>query len=184
MTDRHQPAAVRWRRRLLAVLAATLLAAASAGPAAAHNVLISSSPADGASVPQTPTAVVLTFNEPAISMGTQVLVSGPTGDVQQGSPRLVDNTVTQDLAPGAAAGVYTVTWRVTSLDGHPVSGTLAFTAQGVGAGRPATVPAPTPGGADSSSGSIPWWTWALIAVVVATTAGAARAISRARARRA
>ena len=184
MTDRHRPAVVRWQRRLLAVLAAALLAAgASAGPAAAHNVLISSSPADGASVPQTPAAVVLTFDEPAISMGTQVLISGPAGEVQQGSPRLVDNTVTQDLASGAAAGAYTVTWRVTSLDGHPVSGTLTFTALGAGADRPAT--APTPGGADPSSGSIPWWLWAVIVIVVATTAVAgARAISRARSRRA
>jgi methionine-rich copper-binding protein CopC len=182
--DRHQSALVGWRRRLLAVLASAVLAAgASAGPAAAHNVLISSSPADGASVPHTPAAVVLTFDEPAITMGTQVLVSGPTGEVQQGSPRLVNNTVTQDLASGAAAGAYTVTWRVTSLDGHPVSGTLTFTAVGAGADRPATAPAPTPDTADPSSGSMPWWLWAVIVLVVATTAGAgARAISRARSR--
>ena len=185
MTDRRGPVVVRWRWRLLAVLVGALLAAgAGAGPAAAHNVLISSSPADGASVPQTPEAVVLTFDEPAISMGTQVLVSGPTGEVQQGGPRLVDNTVTQDLAPGAAAGAYTVTWRVTSLDGHPISGTLTFTARDAGAGQPSTVPVPTPDVADSSSGTVPWWVWAVLALVVATTAAAgARAISRTRSRR-
>jgi methionine-rich copper-binding protein CopC len=171
---------------LAAVLAgALLIAGGTATPAAAHIVLISSSPGDGTSVSRAPAAVVLTFDEPAVSMGTQVLVTGPTGEVAQGSPRLVDNTVTQDLAPGAPAGAYTVAWRVTSLDGHPVSGTLTFSAQGVGGGRSATAPAPTSSGADSSSGSIPWWMWVVIVFVVATTAGAAaRAISRARSRRA
>lgn len=173
----------RWRRRLLAVLAAAVLAAvASAAPAEAHIALVSSTPADGASVPQTPAAVLLTFDEPAGAMGTQVLVTGPSGEVQQGRPRLVDNTVTQDLAPGAAAGAYTVTWRVTSLDGHPVSGTLAFTSKAAGAGRAVT--APTPDHTDSSSRGLPWWMWALIGLVVATTAGAGTsAIRRARTRR-
>lgn len=183
MTDRR-PSPSRWRQRLTAVLAAALLvAAAPAGPAVAHNVLISSTPADGAVVPKTPAAVVLTFDEPAMAMGTQVLVSGPSGEVQQGRPRLVDNTVTQDLAAGAPAGAYTVTWRVTSIDGHPVSGTLAFRAQGAGADRPATVPAPMPGEDASSSRPIPWWIWAVIAIVVATSAGAGvRVLRRARSR--
>jgi methionine-rich copper-binding protein CopC len=177
---------MRWRQRLPAILAAALLTTGlSAAPVAAHNLLISSSPADGASVPQTPAAVVLTFDEPAISIGTKVLVSGPSGEVQRGVPRLVDNTVTQDLAGGAPAGAYTVAWRVTSLDGHPISGTLTFTSLGAGAGQPAPAPtpAPTPDGTDSSTRPIPWWGWAVIALVVVTTAVAvARAIRRARSR--
>jgi methionine-rich copper-binding protein CopC len=184
VTDRRQPAAIRWRRRLLAMVAAAMLtAAASASPAQAHIALISSTPADGASVPQTPAAVRLTFDEPAVAMGTEVLVTGPSGEVQQGRPRLVDNSVTQDLAPGAAAGVYTVTWRVTSLDGHPVSGALAFTAKAAGVARLETTP--TPGPTVSSSRGLPWWMWVVIGLVVVTTAGAGTtAIRRARTRRA
>ena len=38
--------------------------------------------------------VILTFNEPAIALGTQLAVTGPSGLVSSGDPRLVDNTVT------------------------------------------------------------------------------------------
>jgi copper resistance protein C len=80
---------------------------------------------------------VLTFDEPAIAMGTQIVITGPSGPAQAGAPRLVDNTVTQELQAGAPAGDYTVAWRVTSADGHPISGTFAFTATDAGAGTPA-----------------------------------------------
>ena len=68
----------------------------------------------------TPSSVVLTFDEPAIAIGTKLVVTGPTGPVQTGAPQLVDNTVTQNLQPGAPAGAYTVEWRITSTDGHPI----------------------------------------------------------------
>jgi hypothetical protein len=57
--------------------------------------------------------------------------------------RAVDNTVTQSLEPGAPAGTYTVLWRVTSVDGHPVSGRFTFTAIAAAPGtRPAHITAP------------------------------------------
>lgn len=116
---------------LLATLLATLLVGLTlvsvAGPAWAHDVLRSSSPADGTHVERPPAEVVLTFDEPALAVGTEVLVTGPSGAVATGPPRLVDNEVRQSLTPGPA-GAYTVVWRVTSADGHPVSGTFAFTA--------------------------------------------------------
>ena len=44
---------------------------ASAGPASAHDVLRSTNPADGAVVDRLPDRVVLTFDEPALAIGTR-----------------------------------------------------------------------------------------------------------------
>ncbi len=151
MTQAREPAG--WGRRLAAAVAvAVLLGGWAASPAAAHNALRSTNPAADARVEQTPTEIGLTFDEPAIAMGTRIVVIGPSGPVQSGAPRLVDNTVTQPLQPEAPAGRYVVEWRVTSADGHPVTGSFVFTSSAAGPtgppdGRqqePATPTASTP----------------------------------------
>jgi methionine-rich copper-binding protein CopC len=119
--------------RALAVLAALLLACAAllvAAPhASAHNALLGTDPADGSTVATPPTHLTLTFDQPAQALGTEIVVLGPDGAaVSTGTPELVDNTVAQALAADLPAGAYTVQWRVTSADGHPLSGELAFTA--------------------------------------------------------
>jgi methionine-rich copper-binding protein CopC len=142
-------------RLLAATLATAVLALAGlvigASPASAHNVLKSTSPADGKKVARPPSSVVLTFDEPAIALGTKLVITGPEGPVQMGKPSLVDNTVTQDLQPGSPAGAYTVDWRVTSADGHPISGSFTFTAEAAAASVPSTAPslAPQPSTAPS-----------------------------------
>jgi methionine-rich copper-binding protein CopC len=160
-------------RLLAAILAAAALAMAglaiSANPAWAHNVLKSSNPAEGKTVARTPSSVVLTFDEPAIALGTKLVVTGPTGPVQVGTPRLVDTTVTQDLQGGAPAGRYTVDWRVTSADGHPISGSFSFTTEAPGTGSPASSPAPAPLTAPASGGSL--GSWLLGAAVLVVLAG-------------
>ncbi|MET1004878.1 MAG: copper resistance CopC family protein [Propionibacteriaceae bacterium] len=139
--------------RLLAVLAgAVLTLVVGAAPAAAHNTLKTTNPSDGQTVASTPRQVVLMFDEPAVAMGTQILVTGPSGQVQVGPPRLVDNTVTQAVQPGAPAGAYTVAWRVTSSDGHPISGSFAFSSQAASAGTPPTPEASPSGATDAGSG--------------------------------
>lgn len=161
-------------RLLLASLAAVVIVAVSAAPASAHNVLRSTTPAQGETLSRTPRTVVLTFNGPAIAMGTQLLVTGPDGNVAVGAPQLVNDTVVQDVAPGAPAGRYTVTWRVTSIDGHPISGTFDFTstAPATGSPPPAAGSAPnpsTPGApAADSRGEplIPSWAWIVAGVLV------------------
>lgn len=115
------------------VLAALLLALvallATAPRAAAHNSLLGTDPEDGATVATPPARVTLTFDQPAQAIGTEVVVLGPDGGtVSTGTPELVDSTVAQALADDLPAGAYTVQWRVTSADGHPLSGELTFTA--------------------------------------------------------
>lgn len=164
-------------RLLLVLLGSVAVLVAGAGPASAHDVLLSTSPAAGSTVDQVPGSVVLTFDNPAIAMGTQLVVTGPSGPVQQGPARLIDNTVVQDLQGGAPAGDYTVQWRVTSIDGHPVGGTFAFTARAAGAGTPAPPEASTAatdgptGAADTAvTGWVGWAVGLVVAVGIVVVA--------------
>ncbi|TQM64425.1 copper resistance CopC family protein [Humibacillus xanthopallidus] len=111
---------------VLAVLAVVLLGTPLT--ASAHDVLESTSPAAGSTVQRMPQSVTLTFTEAPLSIGTQVVVTGPSGAMQQGAPTIDGRVVTQAIAPSAPAGSYTVTYRVTSDDGHPVTGSFAFVA--------------------------------------------------------
>lgn len=121
------------RRRRAAGLGVGLLTAGllalGTGTAAAHNVLVDTDPDDGSTVQTAPDAITLTFNEPAIALGTQIQVTGPDGaELAVGEPQLVDTSVVQPLADARPAGEYHVVWRVTSADGHPIEGELAFEA--------------------------------------------------------
>jgi len=133
---------------VLSAVAVTLIA--TAVPASAHDVLRSTNPADGTVVDRLPDRVVLTFDEPALAIGTEVVVTGPAGPVSDGPPQLVDAEVRQPVRAGPA-GRYTVLWRVTSADGHPVSGTFAFTTQQGSAASPTATPGTTTAPSTSSA---------------------------------
>jgi methionine-rich copper-binding protein CopC len=142
----------------LLALTGTVLLASSAS---AHDVLESTSPADGSTVSVTPAQVTLTFNQPAFAIGSQVLVTGPSGNVANGPVKIVDRVVTEQIRGGAPAGSYTVEWRVTSADGHPVDGKFGFTSQAaspVSAGGAAASPTPsvTSVGSTGSGSSNAW----------------------------
>ena len=138
-----------WVIALLVAVVFTVLGTPQA--AWAHNALVSTSPGDGKTVTKPPSSIVLTFNEPAIATGTKVLVTGPDGSVAAGDPQLVDNTVEQALQPEMPAGEYTVEWRVTSADGHPINGEFSFTVR-TGSVRTST-PTPVPTTKDAGSPS-------------------------------
>ncbi|WP_431836042.1 copper resistance CopC family protein [Cellulomonas sp. Y8] len=123
--------------------------AVSVAPASAHSGMTGSDPADGATVDVAPEAVTLTFNEPPQALGTEVAVVGADGTtVSEGATTVADTTVTQPLGTTRPAGAYVIQWRVTSADGHPLSGELTFTAAaGAGAEESAggsTHPEPEP----------------------------------------
>jgi methionine-rich copper-binding protein CopC len=129
---------------VLATVAAAMLI--GAGAAQAHNALVSTDPADGSTVAVAPARVTLTFNEPARSLGTEIVVTAPDGStVSVGDAVLAGSTVSQDVTGVLSAGAYTVTWRVTSADGHPLEGALSFTATDATTigGDPAAAPIPT-----------------------------------------
>ncbi|MGN6090366.1 MAG: copper resistance CopC family protein [Actinomycetales bacterium] len=137
----------RWGAALVVLCAALL--GFGAAPASAHDVLVSTTPSDGATVPRVPDAIVLTFAEPAQALGTHVLVQSPSGrSVAVGQPRLVDTEVRQAVAGSLPPGRYTVLWRVTSADGHPVNGQFTFTASSA-----TTIAAPKGASGSAASGS-------------------------------
>lgn len=157
-----------------------ILGLLTAGPASAHDALVSTDPADGATVATAPDAVTLTFAEPALAIGTTLRVTGPGGDVQSGAPRLVDDIVTQSLAAGIPAGIYRIAWRVTSADGHPVSGQLSFTASAANPRAPSSSPSSSPpptasavaGSTSATTGSGPTtWLWVVLVAVLVAGAG-------------
>jgi methionine-rich copper-binding protein CopC len=143
MMGPHHPEPTRTPRIWVALLVAAVFTVTGAPqPAWAHTALISSSPADGTVVAKPPATVVLNFNEPAIATGTKVLVTGPDGSATEGEPELVDNTVRQDLKPDLPAGRYAVEWRVTSADGHPITGTFSFRVRTSSSGEKSTTGTP------------------------------------------
>lgn len=174
-------------RAVIAVVATALLLAgtvALAPMASAHDVLLSTDPPDGARVAAAPSTVVLTFDKPALALGTEILVTGPGGAlVSGGPPRLINATVSQNLGGTLEPGGYVVTWRVTSADGHPVSGRFGFTATGAGHGALATLPtatpaSPTKAAAASGTGTgTGTWLIAGTAVLLVVAGGLAVAVS-------
>ncbi|MGH8824056.1 MAG: copper resistance CopC family protein [Jiangellaceae bacterium] len=122
------------------VVGAGLGLALVAAPAAAHNELTGSTPADRSTVATVPTEVVLEFDQAVQTDFGQVAVLDATGvHREQGEPEVVGSTVTQAVGT-LAAGAYEISYRVGSADGHPITGTLTFTVVGTAA----TPAAPTP----------------------------------------
>jgi len=181
-------------RRLLtrlAVLVLLMLATGIglAGPAAAHNVLISSDPADGSTLQTAPTTVRLTFDQPVQNFEPVVTVLGPDGQrYESGTPQVDSNVVTNTIGALPSAGAYSIAYRIVSADGHPVEGQIRFElapgAAGIGSGAAgngsgAAVSGSVSGGSGSggsvsgtagaagasgSSSGLTGWVWAAIAV--------------------
>ncbi|CZT36088.1 copper resistance CopC/CopD family protein [Rhizobium sp. 9140] len=117
--------------RRVALLTLLLLLLGSAGAAFAHAQLVASDPADGAVLAAAPDEIVLTFSEPVDPLVFRL--SDPTGQVEilpatgsrsgaaSGTTRLVVK-----LPIGLAVGTHSLSWRVTSADGHPIGGGLLF----------------------------------------------------------
>jgi copper resistance protein C len=118
-------------------------------PAAAHNELIGSDPADEATLDTAPTQVVLEFDQPVQTDFGLVAVLDATGvHHEQGGPEVVGSTVTQALG-ALEAGTYEISYRVGSADGHPITGTLTFTVAGTQS-TPAATPEVSSGSAEPS----------------------------------
>lgn len=115
-------------RRLLPVLLTLALAVLGLPlTASAHSQLISSSPAAGEKLDQAPTEVVLTFSEEIQAGLSQVTVTDGEGlPMTDGKPVADGATLTQPLGQ-LHPGPYTITYKVVSADGHPISDAITFT---------------------------------------------------------
>lgn len=95
----------------------------------AHAMLMSSSPADGAVVAQSPDRVSAVFDEPVGVSADSLRVFAPNGrrvDTGGAAHRSTPQQITVALLPRLGGGTYTVGWHVISADSHPVHGTFTF----------------------------------------------------------
>jgi hypothetical protein len=170
-------------RLIAAVLLAAVMALLTAVPAYAHDQLVSSTPADGASL-AAPRRVQLAFSDVVLDRYGQLVVTGPDGHrYDRGAPRVLDNTIAVDLAPLPVTGPYSAAYRIVSADGHPVTGQIRFTVTAITPGATAapadTGASPAAGGAGSPP--VLALLAAGVAVVVALVAGT-EAVRRRRSR--
>ncbi len=110
---------------LIALLQALVLVAGAA-PASAHATLVSTDPAEGEVLAETPDVVTFTFDEPVSLTDESIRVFDAAGEPVEADAASADEIVTADLPDALDDGTYVVTYRLVSADGHPVAGSLTF----------------------------------------------------------
>lgn len=94
--------------------------------ALAHARLERSTPADGSTLSVLPAALEMRFSEPARLTALWIQRDQEPRQALKGLPTSADRTLRVAL-PTLAPGVYSLSWRVVSADGHIASGTVRFT---------------------------------------------------------
>lgn len=121
---------LRWIKALSGLAAACIISfSLTSDPAFAHAQVLERDPAPGSSPAAAPAQVRLSFTEPVEAAFDPIKVFDERGErvdetsarVEPGDP----DTLVADLQE-LPAGVYAVDWRVTSVDGHVVSGEYEF----------------------------------------------------------
>lgn len=135
----------------LAALLATMVGLAA--PASAHARLEASSPKEGSTLTATPPEIMLRFNEPIQSGLNEVSVRTGSTDATDGDLEVDGSTVYQPLKSSLPAGSYTVSYKVVSADGHPISGSYSFTYAPPGGDTGPSGSETTSGGGSGSSSS-------------------------------
>jgi methionine-rich copper-binding protein CopC len=114
-----------------------------AGPAAAHNQVVSTTPAANATLTSLPSRFTITTNEPLLDVsghgvGFAFEVRGSAGKYYgDGCITIQDDAMS--IAPAIGpAGDYTVIYQLVSQDGHTVSGSYPFHWKPSGAFTPAS----------------------------------------------
>lgn len=161
----RRPAAAAWVGLLLAAMMST--ATLNAQPASAHAVRVSADPPDNAVLATGPGRVTATFNERLQTTFAAMTVVGPDGNQwSTGEPSVQGAVVGIGLRPLGPLGTYTVNYRVTSADGHVVSGSWSFRLAVAGTGTPGP-----PAAAPAAGGGIPVWPFAVAAVALVAAGG-------------
>lgn len=140
----------------------------------AHAVLTASDPAPGSSRMDSPERVLLRFNERIEGAPLVLQVRDRTGQVIA-DRRPVLEAEGRELSlplPPLEDGMYTVSYRVISADGHPVDGSYVFVV-GASGGTEPTFPSGSSGGSghDHTHGSGGGSKWLMFALRIASTAG-------------
>ena len=166
--------------RLLAtlVLAISLTAAAMAGAgvASAHATRLATDPVENSELTKAPEKVSATFNEALQPQFAAMTVVGPDGNLwSTGEPQVDGAVISVGVRPLGPSGTYTVNYRVTSADGHVVSGSWSFKLTVPGTGTPG----PSASATSPSDDGIPVWPFFAVAGLI-VAAGAIWAVRRQR----
>jgi methionine-rich copper-binding protein CopC len=162
-------------RRCLGLLFVLLALVPSA--AAAHSTWVKTSPEDGVSIAEMPAEATVTVSEEP--QKADAVLAGPDGKVAKLTTRTAGSTITMELPANGPRGSYTLSYRVVSADGHPVSGSTTFT---VTTGPAPSAPVPKDdedkqGGEPAQKPAIPV-VLGIAILGVAATVFAARAVRR------
>ena len=106
-------------------------------PALAHARLLETYPAEEAALAEPPEQVQLRFNEPIEAAFSPLKVSDQQGNrVDEDNARISSNDTRLLMVDFKEhpKGSYTVEWRVTSADAHPVNGAYSFAVDGSAVG--------------------------------------------------
>ena len=116
---------IAWFRHWMVAAFSLLLLMLSVNAAFAHAQLLTSEPTANAVVMTAPDVAHLTFNEPVNPLVVSLI--GPDGvasDLLDGATG--GAVVTIALPQGLGDGTHVLSWRVASIDGHPIAGSLVF----------------------------------------------------------
>ncbi len=116
--------------RLLPIVALLVVWVLPATGAEAHAALVSTTPADGGVVTESPSEVTLTFNEPVDAPVGAIRVydaGGERVDAGDAGTGATPEEMSVSIADPLDDGTYMVTWRTVSADGHPIKGAFVFT---------------------------------------------------------
>jgi methionine-rich copper-binding protein CopC len=166
--------------RLLATLiiavSLTVMAIAGAGAASAHATRVATDPVENSELSKAPQKVSAMFNEALQPEFAAMTVVGPDGNLwSTGGPQVDGAVISVGVRPLGPSGTYTVNYRVTSADGHAVSGSWSFRLTVASTGTPG----PSASTANPSGDGIPVWPF-FVAAGVIVAAGAFWAVRRQR----
>lgn len=135
------------RATLVGVMAATLVVTGAA-PAAAHNYVVASTPADGEVLTALPESWLIETNDSLLYGGNDEVFGMWARDADglyygDGCVDVSGPQMTADPAIGAP-GEYTLVFQFVSADGHPLSGEIPFEWAPEGEHQPATGSAELP----------------------------------------
>jgi copper transport protein len=108
------------------LLLVTMLAGSNES-SSAHAVVVETIPADEAVLLRAPDSVVIRFNEPVTPLFGQVLDARGRDVTPAGALSARDRDVRIALPPDLAEGSYVASFRVVSIDSHPIGGSIVFT---------------------------------------------------------
>ena len=124
---------------LLRTIVAMAMLALTATGACAHAVLTSSVPQDGSRLEVSPEELVLRFSEPVLPARMKLAGSGDLAIPELAEGEAENNVVRVPVPDRLEPGSYILSYSVTSVDGHPVAGSIAFGIGQASAGAPSPV---------------------------------------------